>query len=48
MMWKIVIDALLKQLEENPDRVLIIVQDIIGILKTNPEILITIIQLVKR
>jgi hypothetical protein len=35
-MWQIILNAILKEIQSNPDRVLTLIEEIVGILKSNP------------
>lgn len=43
-MWNIIIQALLKELESNPDRVFSLLEEIIELLKSHPEALTSLIK----
>lgn len=47
-MWQLILNALIKELENNPDRILSIIEEIIGLLKANPAAVSELIKLIPK
>lgn len=47
-MWDIILKALLKELESNPDRVLTIIEEVLQILKSNPTAVTTLVSILQK
>jgi hypothetical protein len=45
-MWEVILKALVKELETNPDRILDLVEEIIELLKSHPEAITPLVKLI--